>query len=299
MLNIGVIGLGNIAQKAYLPVYAGLRSQVNWQIQTRDQDKLAAIGQQYGFKTTTSLASQEGLDAVMIHTPTATHYDLIRDFLLRGVNVYVDKPISENFAEVEDLYRLAADRQQLLTVGFNRRFAPINQELAQVADKNAVTVLKTRTEDLEDTKFALFDLMIHPVDTALFLAGFPDPQNVHYSLHQNKDHQLEQASVTFTGNGLRAEARVNMVAGTNYEEATVESSHGISRSINLGQHQQLEGQTEQVQAAPDWEPTLVTRGFDPLVRAFVQAIASHDQNPVSPESSLRSHKLIADLISQL
>jgi len=299
MLNIGVLGLGNIAQKAYLPVYAGIRSQVNWQIQTRNPEKLTTLGQQYNFKTTTDLAEQSDLDAVMIHTPTDTHYQLIKGFLQRGVHVYVDKPVSENFAEVEDLYRIAAENNLLLTVGFNRRFAPFNQALAQLDNKNAINVVKTRTKDLEATKFALFDLMIHPVDTALYLAGFPEPKNVHYSLHESPEHNLEQASVTFTGNGLRAEARVNMLAGANYEEATVEAATEIGRSINLSQYQEFKGQRQQLTPAPDWQPTLVTRGFDPLVQAFVSAVANHGVNPVSAQSSLTSHKIVADLVAQL
>lgn len=39
MLNIGVIGLGNIAQKAYLPVYAHMRRQVNWLMVNRGAPK--------------------------------------------------------------------------------------------------------------------------------------------------------------------------------------------------------------------------------------------------------------------
>ncbi|EPC85414.1 dehydrogenase-like protein, partial [Lacticaseibacillus paracasei subsp. paracasei Lpp43] len=40
MLTIGVMGLGTIAQKAYLPVYTQMQNQVHWVLSTRNDDKL-------------------------------------------------------------------------------------------------------------------------------------------------------------------------------------------------------------------------------------------------------------------
>ena len=48
MLTIGVMGLGTIAQKAYLPVYAQMQDQVQWLLSTRDEDKLQQLSKQYG-----------------------------------------------------------------------------------------------------------------------------------------------------------------------------------------------------------------------------------------------------------
>ena len=50
MLTIGVIGLGTIAQKAYLPVYAQMQNQVHWLLNTRNEDKLEQLSAQYGLK---------------------------------------------------------------------------------------------------------------------------------------------------------------------------------------------------------------------------------------------------------
>ena len=47
MLTIGVIGLGTIAQKAYLPVYAQMQNQVHWLLNTRNEDKLEQLSAQY------------------------------------------------------------------------------------------------------------------------------------------------------------------------------------------------------------------------------------------------------------
>ncbi|ANK61606.1 hypothetical protein AYR56_02900 [Loigolactobacillus backii] len=80
MLKIGVIGLGNIAQKAYLPVMAGMQDQVEWILCTRNNEKLQYLQQRYGFKKVVHSVTdllELAPTAVFIHTPTETHAQLI------------------------------------------------------------------------------------------------------------------------------------------------------------------------------------------------------------------------------
>ncbi|WP_235700295.1 Gfo/Idh/MocA family protein [Companilactobacillus paralimentarius] len=120
MEKIGVIGLGNIAQKAYLPVMATLQDKYEWHLTTRNEAKGKMLEQKYGFKhfhqTLDQLIAEKPL-AVFVHTPTKTHYQIIKQLLTAGINVYVDKPVSENLAEVEELYQLAEKKELLLTCG--------------------------------------------------------------------------------------------------------------------------------------------------------------------------------------
>ena len=84
MIKVGVIGLGNIAQKAYLPVYSELQDRFEWHLSSRNAEKLAHIQKQFGFQygsTNSDELITEGVEAVFVHTPTATHYDIIKKFL--------------------------------------------------------------------------------------------------------------------------------------------------------------------------------------------------------------------------
>jgi len=172
MEKIGVIGLGNIAQKAYLPVMATLQDEYEWHLTTRNKAKGEMLEIKYGFKhfhqTLDELIAEKPL-AVFVHTPTSTHYEIIKQLLNADINVYVDKPVSEELSEVEDLYNLASERKLILTCGFNRRFAPFNQELKKIADKRMIVSEKIRERAEQPVKFAVFDLMIHSVDTAVYL----------------------------------------------------------------------------------------------------------------------------------
>lgn len=296
MEKIGVIGLGNIAQKAYLPVMSTLQDRFEWHLTTRNEAKGKMLEQKYGFKhfhqTLDQLIAQKPL-AVFVHTPTETHYQIIKQLLSSGINVYVDKPISEDLHEVEALYQLAAKKQLLLTCGFNRRFAPFNQELKKITDKRTIVSEKIREQAVQSTKFAIFDLMIHSVDTAVYLL---DERIQHVSnFLVTKDGNLEQGYITLQTAKSQAQIITNMLGGSNLELSTVQgvNTRQVVTNLNLLQTYQT-GMITQT-ARPDWENTLVTRGFDPIIRAFLTAVTTGADNPVSPESAILSHKLCTEL----
>lgn len=300
MEKIGVIGLGNIAQKAYLPVMATLQDKYEWHLTTRNEAKGKMLEQKYGFKhfhqTLDQLIAEKPL-AVFVHTPTQTHYQIIKQLLTSGINVYVDKPVSEDLAEVEELYHLATEKKLLLTCGFNRRFAPFDQQLKQIADKRTIVSEKIREEALQPTAFAIFDLMIHSVDTAVYLMDEP-VQKVDNFLVTNNGN-LEQGYITLTGAKSHVQIITNMIGGSNLEMTTVQGlkTRQVVTNLNLLQTYQTGAATQT--SRPDWENTLVTRGFDPIIRAFLEAVSNNGENPVSPDSAILSHKLCFDLVKTI
>ncbi|WP_125769356.1 Gfo/Idh/MocA family protein [Lapidilactobacillus wuchangensis] len=302
MLKIGVVGLGNIAQKAYLPVMAAMQDQVEWILCTRNSDKLAQLKKQYGFQqsasSVTELLAQQP-NAVFLHTPTATHGTLIRQFLLAGVHVYVDKPVSTDLAEVAALYQLAAERHLLLTCGFNRRFAPLNQRLVQATPPNVIVAQKNRLATEQPVAFAIFDLLIHVVDTGLYLAGPLDLTTAkrHFTLTTNANGMLAFCGITLTTADQTIYLLMNMDAGVNREITQVQRPTGMAEVIDLSQLQSASAAGVTTVQLPDWTPTLTQRGFAPLIKAFVQAVADqHPTNPVSATSSIAAHQLCTELL---
>lgn len=127
-MKVGCIGLGDIAQKAYLPVLGG-RPGVELHVQTRTPATLTRVadglhlpdGQRH--QDLDSLLAQD-LDAAFVHAPTSVHPDIVARLLEAGVPTYVDKPLAYELADSERLVALAEQRNVSLAVGFNRRFAP-------------------------------------------------------------------------------------------------------------------------------------------------------------------------------
>ena len=171
MQKIGLVGLGGIFQKAYLPYLRGLAG-IEWHLFTRNQEVLSSLAANLaGSQTYASLEELAAvdLDGVMIHAATQAHVELAKLFLERGIPVFMDKPLSEDYQEVVALYHLAQAKGTFLMAGFNRRFAPNVQSLKAQGDKRRILVEKNDVNRPGDLQFKLFDFFIHPLDTALFL----------------------------------------------------------------------------------------------------------------------------------
>lgn len=299
MLKIGIIGLGGIAQKAYLPVDMMMQDKVEWHLYTRNQEKLQAIGKQYN--NTNLYASLEaliesGIEAAFVHTATHTHASIVKQLIEKGIHVYVDKPISENLEEVEELIQLAKQRNVLLTAGFNRRFAPMIQKLKEVPEKNMVFIQKTKPNSTGMVKFAIYDMFIHVLDTALYLLDDPII-DFSYSVNE-KDGQLSNCVAHLTTKNTVCIASMNYVSGANHESAEVHSLSGMHRVMDLTEYQSDVAGIKSIQSFGDWEPTLEKRGFAPLIRLFLEAVES-GENPVSTQSTLLSHQLCNKIVEKV
>jgi len=299
MLKIGVLGLGNIAQKAYLPVMAAMQDQYEFHLTTRNPEKRAKLAAEYGFTHTHAnldelIAAKPA--AVFVHTPTATHAAIIKQLLLHDINVYVDKPVATDLSAVQSLYDLAAARHSLLTCGFNRRFAPYNQQLKALPDKRLIFAEKVRETGGQLVEDAVFDLMIHTVDTGLFLLDEP-LMGTDGRIVATEDGRLEQGYFSAQTAHEQLQVVTNMYGGVNLEQTTVQATTQRAMVTNLNTLTSFKTAQTQTTAFPDWTPTLEKRGFAPLIRAFLTAVATHGPNPVDPTSAITSHAVCRHLLS--
>jgi predicted dehydrogenase len=71
------------------------------------------------------LLENKSIDAVMISTtPEPTHYPIAKDSMLAGKHVFLEKPISLELWEAEELIALAKEKKLLFTIGYSQRFNP-------------------------------------------------------------------------------------------------------------------------------------------------------------------------------
>jgi predicted dehydrogenase len=139
MLHLGLISTGRMGQnhlKASLE--SGDRARV---VAVADTNERAAarVARQYGVDFSTDyrdLLRRDDLDAVLVVTPTPTHYPIAREALRAGKHVLVEKPFTETLEQAEELKRLAEDRGRTLTVGL------------QEAHNSAFGYLLSRREEL-------------------------------------------------------------------------------------------------------------------------------------------------------
>lgn len=302
---IGVIGAtSNIASKAYLPVYASLQAQQRFILYSRNWERAEAVRKQYKFEyATEDLAALETVDLVIIHAATSQHFLLAKRYLSAGVHVLMDKPVSENLAEVKALYELAEQKNVLFVIGFNRRFAPQVDQLKAVPHKNFIKITKNLANQSSDRpQFTLYDIFSHPLDTLVYLL---DDAILSFdsSVKFDEAGKLVRAAVfveTKTTTGL---ASMNLQAGAFQEEFTVESPSGtyrLSELTALETFNQLEKTTHGING---WQSATYNRGFDNVVKTMITAVEKFDGNNrtdmlkmLRQEKILQTHEIIAEMI---
>lgn len=134
----GVIGAGNFATVVLLPalVKSGVALQV---IASSNGTSAAVAARKFGFVQATSdtqaLLGNPAVNTIFILTRHNSHARLTAEALQAGKHVFVEKPLALNREELAlvEAAAVAHPRQQLV-VGFNRRFAPLAQQMKRLLD---------------------------------------------------------------------------------------------------------------------------------------------------------------------
>ncbi len=299
MLKIGIIGLGDIAQKAYLPVISKKKVEVH--LCTRDEDKLVQVSEQYRFihqhQTLESLINS-GIKGAFVHTATVAHYNIVEQLLLNNIHVYIDKPVTSDYASTEKLVALAKSRNLLLVVGFNRRFAPAYQNLKELVTPNMIIMQKNRASLPADVRTFIFDDFIHVVDTLLYL--FPYHIEKILVNGKKKDNLLYHVGVQFiAADGATAIGIMNRDSGTIEEKLEVFTSLEKRVAYNLSEVVIYQGKQEKKLGINDWESTLYRRGFEQIIDFFLQALVSGNSPITNYEDILLTHKMCEEVVVQL
>ncbi|NJO13130.1 MAG: Gfo/Idh/MocA family oxidoreductase [Gammaproteobacteria bacterium] len=171
-MRIGIVGLGDIARKAYLPILSAL-GDVELVLCSRNRDELARTAARHRIgHFTSNIAELAGLQVVaaFVHTATESHEAVVGELLRQGVHVYVDKPLAYTAAAATRMVAIAESHRCQLMSGFNRRYAPMYAALAQQPERRLVILQKHRPRLVDVTRRVIFDDFIHVVDTLRFLA---------------------------------------------------------------------------------------------------------------------------------
>lgn len=111
------------------------------------------------------------IDGAIVAAPSKLHHAIAHDLLAHGVHVLVEKPITLNVGDADDLIRAAAERQLTLQVGHVERFNPALTAVApQIADPKYITATRCGPYSCRSTDVGVvLDLMIHDIDIVLSL----------------------------------------------------------------------------------------------------------------------------------
>jgi len=298
-LRLGVIGLGGIAQKAYLPV---LSHADKWTLVggfSPNQQKAQAVCDSYRmacFSRIDELASQ--CDAVFVHSSTASHFDVVGQLLAQGVHVYVDKPLAAELDQAEQLVEQARKAGKALMVGFNRRYAPLYRQLkAQMQNPASVRMDKHRTDSVgpNELRFTLLDDYLHVVDTVLWLAG--GNASLESGLIQvNESNQMIYGEHHFLCGETLVTTSMHRRGGTSREsvQAVTDGAFYQLDDMRVWWEEQQDVLTQP--PVPGWQSTLTQRGFVGAIEHFVDCVTNQTAPETSGEQAIYAQAFIEKLL---
>ncbi|MFE9423816.1 Gfo/Idh/MocA family protein [Kitasatospora sp. NPDC006697] len=294
-LPVGVIGLGDIAQKAYLPVLTALPG-LDLRLMTRDRAKLDRLADAYRVParfTELDALIGSGIRAAFVHAATDQHVAITERLLDAGVDVYVDKPLDYHLAPARRLVEQAERLGRSLAVGFNRRHAPgYTQALERPRD---LIILQKNREGLpERARTLVFDDFIHVVDTLRFLLpGEVDQVDVRY---RKKGGLVEHLVLTLAGDGFTALGVMNRLSGSTEEVLEVSGGDSKREVRNLAEVVDHRGQPT-VRRRGDWVPVARQRGIEQVVTAFLDAVRAG--RTLDATDALRTHELCELIVERI
>jgi predicted dehydrogenase len=126
------------------------------------------------FADVDGLLAATKVDAASVAAPTSTHYALVRQLLLAGVHVLVEKPVATDVVEALELARLSDETGLVLQVGhITRFFRAVERLRAEVRSPYLIEARRlTPNGRIRDVGVVL-DLMIHDIDIVLGLVREP------------------------------------------------------------------------------------------------------------------------------
>ena len=212
--NLGMIGAGSFANATLLPAIEKTDIELVG-IASAGGLKAQHSAKKFGFGYATSSADEiindENVNTVAILTRHDQHADLVVQALKAGKNVFVEKPLAVDSNQLSVISeQLLNTDNGILTVGFNRRFAPLAQELsAFYADRveplyvhyriNAGYLpLKHWIHDPEIGGGRIVGEGCHFIDFVTFLVGESPIAVSAYALPDNGKYREDNVSMTFT-----------------------------------------------------------------------------------------------------
>ncbi len=168
-IKVGVIGVGSMGIN-HVRSYASLKHVCDLiGVYDTDSRRAGDTAQSYGVKSFSSLEDLLAeVDAVNIATPTSTHYNIAVEAVRSGIHILIEKPITSEVEQAEEILSMARDKNLTVQVGHIERFNPAIQALPGILEDEDIIALDVQRMGPYDPRIndtdVIQDLMIHDID---------------------------------------------------------------------------------------------------------------------------------------
>ncbi len=174
-VRVAVIGIGKLGSK-HASVYSKLPGVELVGVCDRHADRASAAAQECNTRAFTDHRELLGLvDAASIVVPSEMHYTISKEFLSHRVNLLIEKPITTDLAQADELLAIARESHLMIQVGHIERYNSAIRAVKSVINKPRF--IECHRLGPYDPRVAAtgvtLDLMIHDIDIVLDLVRSP------------------------------------------------------------------------------------------------------------------------------
>jgi predicted dehydrogenase len=173
MIKISVVGLGQMGVN-HLNNLLNIKN-INL-INIYDKIKRGELENKYNTKFSENIKEVvNNSDAIIIATPTTTHFKYFLECSKKIKNIFIEKPLVTNVKQFKKILQITKKKKINLKVGYIERYNPTIQLIKKILKKNKILNLdfirtNNRQNKIKDTNI-IFDIMTHDIDLALYLSG--------------------------------------------------------------------------------------------------------------------------------
>ena len=128
-INVGIIGLGEVAQLVHLPILSDLNNKYRIKAVADISPSLNDfIVNKYNISDSyfnpSEIINDPEIDAVFVLSPDQHHFEFVQKAIKHGKHIFVEKPATLNIQQLKELIELEESfPNQITMVGYMRRYA--------------------------------------------------------------------------------------------------------------------------------------------------------------------------------
>ena len=307
-LRVAVIGVGHVGEY-HVQKYVALPEAELVGVVDIDRERARFIARRYdtkAFFTHHDILDQ--VDAVTLAVPTKEHFSIGLDVLSAGVHLLVEKPITEEVAEAEQLIKEADKRGLVLQVGHTERFNPAVREMQTMVSRpifvesHRLNPFTPRGTDVD----VVLDLMIHDLDIILNVVNseIKELHGVGMSVLTGKT-DIANVRIIFDNSAV-ANLTASRVSNKTIRKLRIFQSDAYL-SVDFNSKELGVTRLDQESPGPEGYPQIVTSKMqfpdsDPMlsqIRSFLTTVLDGASPEVSGEDGRRALWVAKSIIGQI
>lgn len=205
---IGIIGAGNFTKMTMMPILKECGASVKY-IASNGGVTGTSLAHKYKITNSTTdyrqIINDPEVDLVMITTRHNLHAMMVVEALNAGKNVFVEKPLALNTAELDLIIDAQQSTGKNVMVGFNRRFSPHIRKMKSIIGNSSMNVIATMNAGMIPANVWVHDMMVgggriigeacHYIDLIIFLTGSKVKSVCMNALGHHPEENTDNASI--------------------------------------------------------------------------------------------------------